>query len=344
MPRLKYQYPFNPGASNNTAAAVADFALSGGTDVLDIGSGPGWVSRYLAAEHGRSVTCLDNDPDALASLNELDEPGLRALESDLEAPEWDASIAGQSFDVVILADVLEHLRRPDAILARIRDAGILREDGTLVISVPNASHQSVISELLVGDFRYAETGILDETHIRWFTLTSLRRLLEQAGFVVEKVHRTTRVLEDHAVSRDRAARVEDDLRQRMSELNPETTTYQFVVLARARSYAGELATRTAEHEAQTRQLVESRAGALEELERVRAELERTRRLVEDQREYFDAELQAGAAEVATLRAAQKRGGTTLKRRALRVVKRQVRRNDNLERLARRVRDKVKGRA
>lgn len=342
MSRLKYEYPFAPGAKNDTAAAVAQFASSGGAEVLDVGSGAGRVARYLAAEQGRTVTVLGSDSDAVAAVNDLDESGLRALQTDLEAATWDAPIAGETFDVVILDGALERLRGPDTLLGRIRDAGILREDGALVLSVSNASHQSVVSELLVGDFRYTDGGILDENQLRWFTLTSLRRLLEQSGFVIERVHRTTRALADEAGA-ERGATLEAELRERLGELNPETTTYEFVVLARARTYASELAQRTAEHEAQTRELFESRERAVAELENVRAELERTRQLVEEQREYFDSELRAGAAEVASLRAVHKRGSNSLKRRAIRAAKRQVRRNAELERLARRLRDKVKGR-
>lgn len=368
MQRLKYDYNFDPEEQNNTAAAVASFALAGGPEVLDIGSGPGWVSRYLAGEHDRTVTCLDYDADALSALEEA---GLRAHFTDLETDEWDAAIEGESFDVVILADVLEHLRRPDLVLDRLREKGILREDGHLVISVPNASHQSVLSELLVGDFRYTETGILDETHLRWFTLTSLQRLLERSGYVVEKVHRTTRILEN-LISRDRAAKVEAELRSRMVELNQETWTYQFVVLARPRSYAGELAQRADEHERETRELWDSRERMRGEVKRAEAELERAHRLLAEERAYFRSELKAGAAEVAAMREEMEevRGrnrsiqrqldkwrreynqlvdpdGTPITtrvyyRRAKRIAKRQLRRDPRVERMARQVRDKLKG--
>ncbi|WP_084540909.1 class I SAM-dependent methyltransferase [Nocardioides alkalitolerans] len=375
MPALKYDYSFDPADENNTAAAVASFALTGGDDVLDIGSGPGWVSRYLAAEQGRHVTCLDYDRDALASLEEA---GLRALFCDLETEEWDSEITGESFDVVILADVLEHLRRPDAVLRRLRDQGLLRDDGRLVISVPNASHQSVVAELLVGDFRYTETGILDETHIRWFTLTSLRRLLESCGFVIEQVHRTTRILEN-VDSRSRAALLGDKVRREMSELNHDSTTYQFVVLARPRAFAGELSQRDAEHDRETRELFDSRerlradlARKEREVEEARIRADEARTLLEEERVYFASELALGADEVAGMQAelanvrqgsvniqrqlekwkreydrlvdpdGTPRAGAVVYRRARRKAKKVVQGNPTLHRVARRVRSAVKG--
>lgn len=368
MPALKYDYSFDPADENNTAAAVTSYALTGGLDVLDIGSGPGWVSRYLAAEQGRNVTCLDYDRDALAALEEA---GLRAFFSDLETEEWDSEIAGESYDVVILADVLEHLRRPDAVLNRLREQGLLREDGRLVISVPNASHQSVVAELLVGDFRYTETGILDETHIRWFTLTSLRRLLESCGYVIEQVHRTTRILEN-VDSRSRAALLGDKVRREMSELNHDSTTYQFVVMARPRAFAGELSQRDAEHEREVRELFDSRERMRADLARKTREVEEARTLLQEEREHFAAELALGADEVAGMQAeldnvrqggvhVQKqlekwkreydrlvepdgtpRAGAVVYRRVRRKAKRIVQGNPTLDRAARRVRSTIKG--
>jgi SAM-dependent methyltransferase len=101
----------------------------------------------------------------------------------LSAGGWEAP-----FDVVVCADVLEHLPRPEELLARIREW--LAPGGTLFVSLPNVANVTVRAGLLFGRFPYAEKGILDRTHLRFYTRRSARRLLEDAGFRVRSVAAT----------------------------------------------------------------------------------------------------------------------------------------------------------
>jgi SAM-dependent methyltransferase len=293
MNELKYTYEFDPAAENDTAASIGRLALLGGPRVLDIGSGPAWVSRYLASEHGRDVTCLDYDVEALTSLHGTE---LTAIEADLELDGWDAELAGQQFDVAIVADVLEHLRQPGRVLEHLLSASLLRPDGLLVISVPNASHQSVVSELLLGDFRYTETGILDETHVRWFTLDSLTRLLERSGFVVDRVERTRRMLE-HTPSAERALALPAELRQQLVELNDESLTYQFVVLARPDTAARRMSAEREAFEAERRAWHLERGDLIRDRRVLQHEVERFADLLRSEREAMSADSANGAAEL-----------------------------------------------
>lgn len=292
MSDLKYTYTFDPEAENNTATSIARFALLGGTEVLDIGSGPAWVSRYLAGEHGRSVTCLDYDIEALKSLADT---GLTAYEADLETEGWDEPVAGRQFDVVIIADVLEHLRQPGKLLERLRSASLLREDGFVIISVPNASHQTVVAELLHGDFRYTETGLLDETHVRWFTLQNLTRLLERSGFVVDRVERTLRPME-HA-SLDRALDISPEMRREIRELNDESMTYQFVVLARPDTAANRMAAERDAFEADRAAWAQERRDLIALIRTHEREKSRLVDQLKSEQEYMRQEFAAGANEL-----------------------------------------------
>jgi 2-polyprenyl-3-methyl-5-hydroxy-6-metoxy-1,4-benzoquinol methylase len=93
--------------------------------------------------------------------------------------------AGSGYDVVLAADVIEHLREPEALL---RDAKtVLRPGGSLVVCVPNISHWYPRFRTLMGRFDYDQRGILDKTHLRFFTRRSLRRTLEREGFKVRRV-------------------------------------------------------------------------------------------------------------------------------------------------------------
>jgi SAM-dependent methyltransferase len=92
------------------------------------------------------------------------------------------------FDVVVFADVLEHLPDPAAPLHLART--VLRPSGAVVASVPNVAHWSVRWDLLWGRFTYTPSGIMDATHLRWFTERSVRALFEASGYRIERLSHT----------------------------------------------------------------------------------------------------------------------------------------------------------
>ncbi len=89
------------------------------------------------------------------------------------------------FDYVILGDVLEHLYSPDKVLEKIRP--YMKKDASLIVSVPNIMNKSVIMSLLKGEFHYEDAGILDRTHIKFFTIKTIIELLEKCGFKTDFV-------------------------------------------------------------------------------------------------------------------------------------------------------------
>jgi SAM-dependent methyltransferase len=86
------------------------------------------------------------------------------------------------FDVVLFADVLEHLPNPQSMLLTAREA--LRPHGSIIVSVPNVAHWSVRVDLIRGRFQYQPTGIMDATHLRWFSARTAKSLVASAGFKV----------------------------------------------------------------------------------------------------------------------------------------------------------------
>lgn len=91
-----------------------------------------------------------------------------------------------SLDVILCLDVLEHLRDPWAMAARL--AGLLKPGGVLVVSLPNIRHYKIVLALLFrGQWRYQDAGILDRTHLRFFVRESAVELLHEAGLAVEAV-------------------------------------------------------------------------------------------------------------------------------------------------------------
>jgi 2-polyprenyl-3-methyl-5-hydroxy-6-metoxy-1,4-benzoquinol methylase len=146
-----------------------------GSRVLDVGCGTGELARRLR-EKGCYVVGLDGAlaPDATGSLCE-------AYAAD-PAGCWPEELRRQSFDVVILDDILEHYADPGAILAQAR--AHLRPRGQVIVSVPNVAQLFVRLNLLLGQFEYTVRGIMDRTHLRFFTLASLRQMVRATGLRV----------------------------------------------------------------------------------------------------------------------------------------------------------------
>ncbi len=144
--------------------------------VLDVGCGAGAVT--LIANRGRNNTVLAIEPDVERAAVAR-ERGLTVHGGLLD----EAFLAEHGdFDVVMSSDVIEHLPAPAGMLQLMARA--LRPGGLLLISVPNVAHWSVRLNLLFGRFDYEPVGIMDATHLRWFTAKTIADLVERSGFEV----------------------------------------------------------------------------------------------------------------------------------------------------------------
>lgn len=94
----------------------------------------------------------------------------------------DQARGAQDFDALVLGDVLEHLRDPWRVMAQLRERTV--PGGTAVVCVPNVAHWSLLQQQLSGRWDYADQGLLDRTHVRFFTLETLMELFQQAGWTV----------------------------------------------------------------------------------------------------------------------------------------------------------------
>ena len=191
--------------------------------VLELGPATGYMSRVLR-DRGCAVTGIELDSGmADAARKHLDS----LIVGDLEALDLAAELTGQRFDAILAADVLEHLKDPLRVLRELRP--FLDDGGYLVASVPNVAHGSVRLALLEGSFPYSERGLLDFTHLRFFTRESLGVLMDSAGFVVCDVIRQPLEIDASEVPFDSDA-VSAELRAAL-EADPDATTYQFILRA-----------------------------------------------------------------------------------------------------------------
>ena len=149
-----------------------------GQDVLDIGCGEGFFAQTLVKEGNRvvgvDILSQPRHRDLLAKYvqADLDEGLVRAL------PE----LGNLQFDRILLQDILEHVRNPGRLLANCHH--LLNNQGLLLISVPNVANITVRLSLLFGRFEYSERGILDKTHVRFFTRRSAREMIKKAGYEI----------------------------------------------------------------------------------------------------------------------------------------------------------------
>jgi 2-polyprenyl-3-methyl-5-hydroxy-6-metoxy-1,4-benzoquinol methylase len=186
--------------------------------VLELGCSTGYFSRILA-QRNCSVIGVEVDQDAAKRAKEFCPT---VLVRDLNRTDWTADLNQHPFDAVLIGDVLEHLLDPEAVLRQVRP--LLRSSGSVIISLPNVVHWLTRLKLLLGHFDYEPSGTLDYTHIRFFTLKTARKLLENAGYKVTKFHPAI------------GGRMSGHARpvwQRLAHLFPGLFAYQFLFEARS---------------------------------------------------------------------------------------------------------------
>jgi 2-polyprenyl-3-methyl-5-hydroxy-6-metoxy-1,4-benzoquinol methylase len=207
----------------NDSVAYATAAVPPGARVLDIGAADGSVAAALGRT-GCRVTGVEYDPATAEAAAEVCE---QVVVGDVEQMDL-ASVLDGTFDAVLLLDVLEHLIDPVAVLRQLHP--LLSPGGWLVLSVPNAAHAGLRLALLENRFDYADLGLLDRTHLRFFDHDGFVDLLEAGGWAI---------LDETAVWREPTETEQggSEVLQRLPQVgelldrDPHACTYQF--LARA---------------------------------------------------------------------------------------------------------------
>ena len=163
-------------------AGVLAALVPANSKVLDVGCGTGSVTQIIAALSGARIIGLEPDPDRAALAQSR---GVEVINGYLTA-----ELIGKLglFDAIVFADVLEHLPDPASVLQLA--TSFLKPGGCVVLSVPNVAHWSVRINLIKGRFDPAPYGIMDGTHLHWFTRASLLRWLKTMEMVVEEIRPT----------------------------------------------------------------------------------------------------------------------------------------------------------
>ena len=179
--------------------------------VLELGCGKGYVSERLK-QNGCRVTGIEISGDNAKQARRHCEKVIVGNVETMKMP-----FRQNTFDAILSGDVLEHLHEPKAALEKVMP--FLKDDGVIIVSLPNIANWKIRLKLLLGKFDYADWGIMDRTHLRFFTRKTARKLLEDAGYTI--------MYEDYVPSFPFPV-----FKKLLSRSNPNAFAYQFIFAAR----------------------------------------------------------------------------------------------------------------
>ncbi|MDD2420865.1 MAG: class I SAM-dependent methyltransferase [Heliobacteriaceae bacterium] len=160
--------------------SLLQFVNPGACCLLDVGCAAGNLGARLKKSREIQVFGVEQAPAvAQKAAKKLDGVICGNIET-LALP-----FPPETFDHVIFGDVLEHLKNPWAVLTRVKP--LLKKDGSVIASIPNVGHISVLAGLIAGNWTYTTAGLLDKTHLRFFTLKEIQRLFAATGFRMGRI-------------------------------------------------------------------------------------------------------------------------------------------------------------
>ncbi len=217
-----YLRSITPG--ERTSLSVLAGLVDDQCTVLDLGCGSGALGQHLFETRG----CVMDGVTLSEAEADHARPHYRHVVVDnLETCDLLATFPDQRYDFIVCADVLEHLSRPEHVLAACRQ--LLAPQGRLLISVPNAGYSGLVAELLDGEFLYREEGLLDRTHLRFFTRRSLARFLGEQRWAIDSIDTIARELPESEF--DAAFdRLPPSVSRHLLGA-PDALTYQFICVA-----------------------------------------------------------------------------------------------------------------
>jgi len=214
----------SPPLPNNSHLMLAELC---GPDrrVLELGCGSGAVTEKLSAQ-GCTVWAVDIDPGAAERASAHAE---RTSVADLDVDDLADIVGEELFDRIVMGDVIEHLRAPERLLRQLRP--LLADGGRLIASVPNVAHADLRLLLMQGRWPYQPLGLLDRTHVRFYTPDSLRELLEATGWEIARDERVVLgVFGTELATFLDPVLIPDGLAAALGQ-DPSATTYQIVMEA-----------------------------------------------------------------------------------------------------------------
>ena len=175
---MKYDFDIDLETKNSLSIIIN--RIKPNSMVLEFGPANGRMTRYLKEVLNCKVYAVEIDKEAAKDAKRYCE---KILVDDVEKYTWLEVYKDLEFDYIVFADVLEHLYYPEKVLKESKL--LLKDDGSVLMSLPNIAHNAIIMELLNDEFTYRDTGLLDNTHIRFFTKNTLENLIVESGLEIQ---------------------------------------------------------------------------------------------------------------------------------------------------------------
>lgn len=218
MNRLEVKYDFGlVDLESRDSLKLINDRIRDESLILEFGPANGRFTRHLQMNRHCIVDIVEYNP---VSGKEAAQYARYALigqtEGDIENYVWAEKLCNERYDFIVFADVLEHLYDPVEVLKRCRQ--FLKKDGAILLSVPNIANNNVILNLLHDEFEYTPIGILDDTHIRFFTYKSLNRIAQKLGYGVVYADYTLGKLGETEIKVDLEHYLHDDINGLMNRV------------------------------------------------------------------------------------------------------------------------------
>lgn len=177
-------YDFKLDLETRNTMSIINAWIKSESTILEFGPANGRLTKYLSEEKKCSVSIVEIDEESgLEAAKYADESFLGTEKGDIENEYWKNT--NKLFDYIIFSDVLEHLSNPEKVL---KDCiSLLKKNGTILVSIPNVAHNSILIDLYNDEFNYAKTGLLDHTHIHFFTHKSFMKMLKKLGLYTYQI-------------------------------------------------------------------------------------------------------------------------------------------------------------
>lgn len=173
-------YDFEMEVSSNNSLSLIIHQIDQGSSVLEFGCANGRMTKYLKEELNCRVTIVEYDEEAGKEASKYAEKAIVGkTRGNIELLTWKQELSNDTFDYIVFADVLEHLHNPESILKECKS--FLNTRGKFLVTIPNLANNSVVAYLCSNAFDYSKTGLLDETHVHFFSLNSFRNMVNRLG-------------------------------------------------------------------------------------------------------------------------------------------------------------------
>ncbi len=225
---MKYEFLYEIPSDSSLGKFLAQ--IKPGSTVLECGCASGYMTKILKEKLNCQVYIVEYSPEG---FNNAKQYAVDGICGDLMQNHWKEKFAAIKFDYVLFADVLEHLADPLQVL---RSAtALLKDDGYVMVSLPNIGHNDIVTKLLQGNWDYTATGLLDDTHIHFWGINNLDNFFQDAGLGIVIRDCTTIPTGRTEQYNERNLVVNDEI-YAVIKNRPEGEIYQFALILQKKEY------------------------------------------------------------------------------------------------------------